>query len=95
MSVGELEAGARQWEEPYDPGQVTPPPTSHFYGLSLKLKPARPNRKAETGLMTLDETKQEEGRVSSSESLLAWLRCCHFLGLRIILWGACVTHRPS
>ena len=95
MSVGELETGARQWEEPCDPGQVTQTPASHFYGLSLKLKPAGPNRKAETGLMTLDETKQEEGRVSSSKSLLAWLRFCHFLGLRIIPWGACVTHRHS
>lgn len=46
------------------PGQVTKTPASSFLNLSLKLKPARPNRKAETGPMTLDEAKREEWRVS-------------------------------
>lgn len=46
------------------PRQVTKTPASSLLNLSLKPKPARHNRKAETGPMTLDEAKQGEWRVS-------------------------------
>lgn len=54
VGVGESEAGARQWEDPGDPRQITKTPASSLKDLSLKFKPAR----AETGWMSLDETKQ-------------------------------------
>lgn len=47
--MGELEAGARQWEESCDPGQVTQTLASSLHGPSLELKPVRPNRMTETG----------------------------------------------
>lgn len=34
VSMGELEAGARQWEEPCDPGQVTQTLASSLHGPS-------------------------------------------------------------
>lgn len=46
------------------PGQVTETPVSSPRNPSLKLQPTRPNRKADTVPMTLDEAKQEEWRVS-------------------------------
>lgn len=63
VGMGKAAAGARQWGEPCDPRQVTKTPTSSLRDLSLKLKPPRPNRKAETGPMSLDETKQGESEL--------------------------------
>lgn len=55
--VPESEAVPGDWRSP---GQVTKSPASSLRDLSPKRKPARPNRKAEIGPMTLDEAKQGE-----------------------------------